>query len=205
MKIESIKKINITLLFSGPINHSLISQQDLLNLFRTGDAEKDKYTFIDAPGLRVFILPNQQKEIIFEANRILINDRTGKSSKDSEVVNDLQRLLDTNLLEKDKIIAYGFNYDVIAIPSNGSFEVEDLIGKKIITIIKEIKKAGINISFEKDGVKYLLNLNILEESGKKFLALINVHFDISELPNFITLKEKILKEYKNFEEIIQKL
>jgi len=205
MKIESIKNINITLLFSGPINHSLISQKDLSDLFKIGDIEKDKYTFIEAPGLKVFILPNQQKEIIFEANRILINDKTGRNPKDSEIVNDLQKLLNTNLLEKDRIIAYGFNYHVIAIPSNGSFKIEDLIGEKITNNIKGIKKGGISAVFEKAGIKYGLDLNILEEGEQKFLAHLNAHFDISELLNFGMLKEKISEEYKNFEEIIQKL
>jgi len=205
MKIESIKNVNITILFSRPINHLLISQKDLLDLFKISDPDKDKHTFIEAPGLKVFVLPAQQKEIVFEATRILINDKTGVDPKDSKVIDDLQKLLNTNLFEKDKIAAYGFNYDVVAIPPNGSFKIEDLIGQKITTSLGEIKKAGVNTSFEKNGVKYLLVLNILEEGGKKFSAHLNSHFDISILPDFETLKEKISKEYREFEDIIKKL
>lgn len=205
MKIESIKNVNITLLFSGPINHSLISQQDLLKLFEIGDVEKAKHTFIEAPGLKVLILPNQQKEIVLEANRIIINDKTGRNPEDNEVINDLQKLLKTSLLEKDKIAAYGFNYNIIAIPSNGSFKVKDLIGEKVTTTIKGIKKAGISTNFERSEIKYVLDLNILEEGGQKFSAHLNAHFDVSKLPDFKMLEERISKEYKNFEKIIQKL
>ncbi len=205
MKIEAIKNVNITLLFSGPINHLLISQKDLLDLFKVGDAEKDKHTFIEAPGLKVLILPNQQKEIIFEANRIFVNDKTGKDPKDSRVIDDLQKLLNTSLIEKDKIAAYGFNYNVVATPLKGSFKIEELIGEKITTNIKGIKKAGINTTFERSGVKYVLDLNILQEQGQKFSVHLNAHFDVSKLPDFETLKEKMSEEYKNFEKTIKKI
>ena len=205
MKIESIKNVNITLLFSGPINHLLVSQQDLFGLFKTSDIEKDKHTFIEAPGLKVFILPTQQKEIIFEANRILVNNKTGKNPENNELIVDLQKLLGTNLLEKDKVVAYGFNYDVIATPSSGNFNVKDLIGEKILANIAGIKKADININFEQKGIKYTVGLNPLDENGQKFLIHLNAHFDILKLPDFEVFKKNFVEEYKNLEEITQKL
>ena len=46
MKIESIKGINITLLFSLPLNHLLIDQKELVEMYKMGDAEQDATTFI---------------------------------------------------------------------------------------------------------------------------------------------------------------
>lgn len=63
MKIETIKSVNITMLFASPINHLLISREGLLNLFKTDDKEKDKMAFIEAPGLKVLIFPNQKKRV----------------------------------------------------------------------------------------------------------------------------------------------
>lgn len=81
MKIESVKNLNITLLFSAPLNHNLVSQQELFGSFKTDDPKDDLNSFIAAPGIRALIFPNRQKEIIFEANRILINEKTGKVQK----------------------------------------------------------------------------------------------------------------------------
>jgi len=92
MKIEAIKNINITISFSSSLNHLLISQKDLLELFKTGDPQKDLHTFIEAPGLKVLIFPNRQKDIVFEANRVLVNEKTGVRPEESKIIDNFQKI-----------------------------------------------------------------------------------------------------------------
>jgi len=115
MKIEAIKNINITVLFSAPINHLLVSQEELLNLFKSGDQQRDQHNFIEAPGLKVVAFPNLKKDIVFEASRFLINDKNEVIEK-TQIIDDLQKIINSSMIEKDKIIAYGFNYDTIVYP-----------------------------------------------------------------------------------------
>lgn len=202
MRIESIKNVNITLLFSAPLNHLLISQGDLLNLFKTGDQENDKHTFIEAPGLKVLSFPNKQKEIVFEATRILINDKTGRQIKEVKVFDDLRNILKIDLVEQDKLVAYGFNYDVI-VSADSSFKINNLIGNKIANI-KNIKSAGINLSFEKDNVIYILDIKPIG-GEQKFIAHFNAHFNTNKLPSGVKLKNEFNSQFEEMKKIIKKI
>ena len=205
MRIESIKNVNITALFSAPLNHLLISQGDLLKLFKTGDQENDKHTFIEAPGLKVLMFPKRQKEIVFEANRILINEKTGVEPGKSEVVEYLQKILDGNFIEKDKIAAYGYNYDVMIVSDNDGFKVDDFVGKKFASLA-EIKSAGINISFDKNNIKYVFETRPLSDNDQKLVAHFNAHFSVSKLPSNKELKENLKIQFEELKNsIIEKI
>jgi len=202
MRIESIKNVNITALFSAPINHLLISQKDLLDLFKTGDQEKDKYTFVEAPGLKVLAFPGKQKEIVFEATRVLVNDKTGRQIEETEIVDDLRNILKIGLIEQNKLTAYGFNYDVVVLP-NDDFSISDLVGSKIISV-ENIKSAGVNFSFEKDNVTYVLDIRPIG-SERKFIAHFNAHFNANKLPDSQELKDKIKIQFEELKNILQKI
>lgn len=203
MRIESIKNLNITALFSAPINHLLISQKDLLNLFKTENQENNKHnTFIEAPGLKVLAFPDKQKEIIFEATRVLINDKTGRQIEKTEIVEDLLNILKISSIEQDKLTAYGFNYDVVVLP-DGSFNISDLVGSKIINI-GNIKSAGVNFSFEKDNINLVLDIRPIGNE-QKFIAHFNAHFNANKLPDSIKLKKEIGAQFEEMKKIIEKI
>ncbi|MBU3964945.1 hypothetical protein KJ695_03460 [Patescibacteria group bacterium] len=203
MKIESIKNINITALFASPINHLLIGQEMLLDLFKTGDEEKDKRTFVEAPGLKVLIFPNRKKEYVFEGTRILVNDKNEVLPNDSDVIDDFEKIIKSDMVEQNKVAAFGFNYDTVIIPENSSFKSIDLVGSKVAAI-KDIKSAGVNILFEKDGVTYVLEIKPIG-SEQKFVAHFNAHFSTNKLPDTKELKEKINKEFLKFKNTIEKI
>lgn len=52
MKPQEIINKNITILFSEPLNHLLISPTELINSFKIGDEKLDRHTFIEAPVLK---------------------------------------------------------------------------------------------------------------------------------------------------------
>jgi len=204
MKIEAIKNVNITILFSSPINHLLILQKDLLNLFKTGDPQKDKHTFIEAPGLKVLIFPNRQKEIVFEANRVLVSEKTGNLPRESEIIDDLQKLTAKNIIEQDKIAAYGFNYDIVVVPENRDFNINDFMGSKISTIGEDIKSFGFNLVFDKNNIKYTFGIKPIGNGEQKFVAHLNAHFAKESL-NFEELKKEIITHFEKIKNIIKKL
>ena len=203
MKIESIKNVNITMLFASPINHLLISQKGLLDLFKTGNEAKDKRTFVDAPGLKVVMFPNRKKEFVFEGTRILVNDRSEALPKDSDVIDDFEKIIKSDMVEQNKVAAYGFNYDAVIIPESGSFKISDLVGSKVAAI-ENIKSAGVNILFEKDAIIYVLEVKPIGNE-QKFIAHFNAHFSTNKLPSTKELKEKINKEFLEFKDTIGKI
>jgi len=203
MKIEAVKNVNITVLFSASINHLLVSQKGILDLFKTGDETKDKRTFIEAPGLKVIIFPNRKKDFVFEGTRILVNDKNEVPPKDSDVIDDFNKIINSDMVEKSKVAAYGFNYDAVVIPENSNFKISDLVGDKVASI-QDIKGAGVNILFEKDGVSYSLEVKPIG-SEQKFIAHFNAHFSTNKLPGTNELKEKIKKEFIEFENTVEKI
>lgn len=203
MKIEAIKNVNITVLFASPIDHLLISQKGLLDLFKTGDEVKDKRTFIEAPGLKVVIFPNRKKEFVFEGTRILVNDKNEVLPKDSDVIDDFEKIINSNMVEKGKFAAYGFNYDAVVIPENSNFKISDLVSSKVANI-QDIKSAGVNILFEKNNTTYVLEIKPIG-SDQKFVAHFNAHFSTNKLPDTKELKEKINKEFLEFKNTLEKI
>lgn len=204
MKIESIKNVNITALFSTPLNHLLISQKDLLDLFKTEDQENDKHTFVEAPGLKVLMFPSKQKEFIFEGVRILVSDKSGVSPENSDIIDNFQKIIKSNTIDQSKITAYGFNYDIIVNPENKNFNINDLISSKISAIAEKIKSVGINLIFDKNNIRYTLEIKPIDDENKNFLAHFNAHI-IRELPNFEELKKEIVNQFEEFKKVIEKI
>lgn len=203
MKIEAIKNINITLLFSSPLNHLLISQKDLIDRFKTSDQESDMHSFVEAPGLKVLVFPNRQKEMVFEGARILVNDKTGRKPEETEVIDDLQNILSLDAIDQNKLSAYGFNYDVVIIPESDSFNINDLVGDKIANI-ENIKSAGVNLSFEKNNIIYVLDIKPIKNE-QRFIAHFNAHFSLNKLPDSRRLKEEIKIQFEELKNVLQKI
>jgi hypothetical protein len=202
MEFKEIKQLNITLLFSEPLNHLLITFNDLLDLFKVGDERLDQHSFIEAPGLKVLIFPNRQREIVFEANRVLINDKSKKEPQNSEVVEDLKKILQKNkMVDRNKIIAYGFNYDIVG--TSEKEKVEDFISSKIIDATKNIKSAGVNLVFEKDTSRQTLQIRPLPMANQ-YLINLNVHYQ-QPLGELTAIKQKLNDDLTNLLNLIKKI
>lgn len=203
MKIEAIKNVNITALFASPINHLLVSQRGLLDLFKTGNEDKDKMAFIEAPGLKVLIFPNRKKEFVFEGIRILVNDKSETLPENSEVIDDFEKIIKSDMVEKDKVAAYGFNYDAVVMPEDSNFKNSDLVGSKIADI-QGIKSVGVSMIFEKNNTAYTFEIKPIG-SEQKFIAHFNAHFSANKLPDAKELKEKMNRELLEFKDIVKKI
>lgn len=202
MKIQGLKNLNITLLFSTPLNHLLISQSDVIKLFTTGDVQKDLFSFVEAPGLKAAMFPNQKKDVAFEASRVVLNDKSEVEIGKSAIITDLRKILNAKLfVDQSKLLAYGFNYDFLVELDNGS----DLIGKKISELRGvTIKNAGVNFSFEKNGVTNALSITPTGKE-KQFLVHLNSNFNSTDIPEDKVLNEQIIAQFKDLEEILNNL
>lgn len=202
MKIQGLKNLNITLLFSAPLNHLLISQSDVVKLFTTGDTQKDLFNTIEAPGFKAIIFPNQKKDIAFEPSRVSLNDKSEVEISQSVIVSDLRKILDSSLfIDQNKLVAYGFNYDFLVELDNG----DDLIGKKISELPNiTIKNPGVNFSFEKSGATNILSINPTGKEGL-FLVHLNSNYNSTNIPADNILNEQISTQFKNLEEILKNL
>lgn len=201
MKLEEIKKLNITILFSEPINHLLITPKRILNLFKIND-QPPRHSLIEAPGLKVFIFPQLQKDIIFEVNRLLVNDRGGALPNKSDLINYLNRLIKTEVVNQDKVVAYGFNFDALISPTTGAVKFTDFIGTKISKVVKNIKEAGLQIIFHKEKVRF--DFQIKPAGKDKLLAHLNAHYD-GALPTKKKINENLLKQFGYFVSLIKKI
>ena len=202
--MESIKKLNITLLFSSPLNHNLVSHQDLFDLFKTGDYQNDINNFIAAPGIRALILPAQQRDVVFESNRIIINERTGKNPDESDLISSLEKISGKNFFEKEKIAAYGFNYEITAISDDENFGTNDLVSDKIANI-GAIRGAGVDFVFDKDDKRYVAKIKSLEDVMKKFAVDLNIHYSQKDLPSFDDLKKHLIAGFGELKSLIAKI
>lgn len=201
MELKEIKQLNITVLFSEPLNHLLIPFKDIFELFKTGDPHLDQHSFIEAPGLKVLIFINRQKEIVFEANRILIIDKSKKEPKEVEIIADLEKIFEKGLADKEKISAYGFNYDIIGLSTK--IKYTDLIGSKINSIIENIKMAGIKVNFDENNSKQILEITPIGPESQ-FLIHLNVHYQQS-LEDIEKVKEKFTRDFVNFINLVEKI
>ncbi len=80
MKIKSqeIKQLNITAVFSE-IDHTSITAEKMRKVFELTEEEKKNSPFFESsPVVKILAIPNRKKDIIIEANRLRVNDRSGK-------------------------------------------------------------------------------------------------------------------------------
>jgi hypothetical protein len=199
MKIKELKIANITLLFSSPLNHQQISQTEVVKLFATGNPQMDLLNFVEAPGLKLLILPNQKKEIAFEATRLAINDKSEAEIRKSALVDDFTKVFNSSAVNKSAVIAYGFNFDVLAEMETGN--MNDLIGPKV-SKLPNIISADINVVFEKDSIRHSLKITPAGME-KIFLVHFNAHIAVNTVPDNDELNKRMVFQFNKFENIIK--
>jgi len=201
MKLK-IQALNITTVTSEPFQHLLITPERILELFREKDENLNKHTFIEAPGLKAFFFVNRKIEIVFEAIRMLVTDKSGREIHQSDLLNYYENLLKT-FVPKERISAYGFNYDLIS-EYEKEIEFTQLIGAQLKEIIKNIKESGVRVKFSEDGLLY--DFQILPTNLKNALLYhFNVHFPKSEIPSKEELKKEFLLGFQKLQFLIEKI
>jgi len=202
MKFRELQAANITASFSDQINHTLISLDKVASLFITKDPQKDARNVIEAPDLKILGFPNQKKTIAFEPNRFIVAYNDYKADMNSALANDFTKILSmTGIIDQSKLEAYGFNFDALAEAETG--KLSDIVGPKLLQFSPDIKRGGATVSFEKDGVTYVVELKSVSE--KLYHVHVNVHYQSNSIPPAETIKEEVGKQLIEFQSIIEKI
>lgn len=197
MKIQELKNLNITLLFSAPLNHLLISQDKLSKIFDTSDPQEKIQNFVEAPGLKLMIFP--KKDIVFEPARLIVSDKSGIDIEKSALIDDFRKIFNSDSIDSTKVSAYGFNYDVLVeMDDNG--KLSDIVGSKL-SVLANIKNGGAMVSFEKEGINYVLEIKPAKD--KIFLAHLNAHISSNKIPSDPTLKRELAFNFNTFIDILK--
>lgn len=195
MKMLKIKQSNIAIVFER-LDHSVLSPEELKKML---DYSKDEaLSVIEAPGLKLFLLPNKKKAIVFEQNRLRINDDSGNEVDKSEVLDILQKMI--SKFNTAKILAIGFNYAVMA-----EIDSRKLVQNLYSGVFKnhqsiQLLKGGFRLGYEKDKHRFDLVLSPTELENQILITL-NSHYD--SIPS--DLSTKFSSDFKEIERIIKGL
>lgn len=191
MKIIRIKQSNIVVVFEN-LDHSTLDANEVRKILKYSKSEA--LSVIEAPGLKAFIAPRDKTAIIFEQNRLKVNDDSGKKVEDSKITN-LFSALRTNL--KGKEVAFGFNYTLII--EYDSLTATRKLGSTIFNKQEgiELVKGGYQLSYKRSGKNFRIGLNPTEIKDRGILTL-NSHYE--SIPAKYSLN--FIKDYKEISKIL---
>ncbi|MBU2597852.1 MAG: hypothetical protein KKC53_01535 [Actinobacteria bacterium] len=196
--------MNITAVFKE-IDHTLITAEKMREIFELSEKEKKNSPFLEpSPNVKILVIPGRQKEIIIEEKRLRVNDKSGKEPNKSELEKYFQIAFDS-LVDKTKLIAYGFNYDIL-VKSEKKIDFKKLSGKCIFESLESgsnILESGVRVLFEKEEKRYFLQTSPTEDPYKMRLHL-NTHYSLKEI-NLRRLKEQLNENYLKLIGIIKRI
>lgn len=206
MKIKSqeIKQLNITAVFTE-IDHTLITTQKMREVFNLNDTESKNSPFFEIPGIKNLIVPSRQKDIVFEGNKLMVNEKSGKEPKDSKLVQDFQKALE-NLVDRTKLVAYGFNYDIL-ITTEELVDYKTFVGEKMLSILNGgiLSEAGMRMVYKKDEKRFDLQISPIGGLPKQFVVHLNIHYDINKIEDFTLIQSQFIQGYSEIQKIISQL
>ena len=206
MKIKSqeIKNLNITAVFEE-IDHTLITSEKMREIFELSEKEKKNSPFIEpSPNVKILVIPGRQKEIIIEEKQLRVNEKSGKEPNESELEKYFQIAFDS-LVDKTKLIAYGFNYDIL-VKLEKKINFEKLLGKGVLKSLESvgnISESGVRVLFEKEEKRYLL-ITAPTEDPYKMRFLLNTHYTLKEI-YLQGLQKQINENYLELIKIIKRI
>ncbi len=205
MDIKEVNYSNITILFSNPLNHNYFSQKFLLDLFSSKNKDLNKNTFIEAPGYKIIQFLNRKIEIVFEVNRILINERIGNFPQKIEVFDYLDKLLKSDYLPKNEIVAYGFNFDIVIDNDKNNFLNKELREFVVSKINDDIENIGLSFNFNSKDSNFGFNIKPGSNLTGKVFINVNVNFNSNTIPSKKDLEKNMLKSFEQIKKILKKL
>jgi hypothetical protein len=206
MKIQSqeIKQLNITAVFRE-IDHASITAQKMREVLDLNEGENKNSPFFEIPGVKSLVVPSRQKDIAFESNRLRVNDKSGKEPKDSDLVQDFNKVFE-NLVDRSKLVAYGFNYDIL-VTTEESVEYKTFVGEKMLSILNGgiLSEAGMRMVYKKNNKRFDLQISPIGGRPKQFVVHLNIHYDTNKIEDFTLIQNQFVQGYSEVQKIISQL
>lgn len=203
IKSQEIKQTNITAVFAE-IDHASITAEKLRKIFELSKEEEKNSPFLEpSPNIRILGIPSRQKDIIIEAKRLRVNDNGGKEPVASDLIKYFQIALN-NLVDKTKLTAYGFNYDIL-ITSREKIDFKKFIGRDLLKSLSRVSalESFTRLLFSQKERRYDLQIS---PTGDPYRILFhsNTHFSSKKI-NFTQLQEQFNENYLELMKIIKKV
>lgn len=198
----TIKILNAVAVLKG-VNLTTLTPQQLLSPFQENNLQDKGIKLLEVKGIYIVIFPYKEIDIIIEASRILVNDRSGVEPKKSKLINYFKIALNS-YTEKKSLQAYGFNYDV-SVETNKPFNFKTLLSNKVNSLArgKRYLKSYARIAYESEKKKYDLRITPLQKNTQLSMHL-NVHFQEVKI-NFKSLKDLLVTEYGEIQRVLRRL
>lgn len=197
---KHIQRSNIMLVYpAGTLK--LPEPTEVFNLYSGKDASGSVFSDTPSLGTRIFEFPVPGFQIVFEPDRLRLEDKSSRQPKDSRLASELQRII-TALYSAMRPTAFGFNYDII-------YRLDAVVP------VREIMSGFLKPSLLEDikdfGWQYTLNKNKGKQSETYFFKVVspieygvhaNFHFNESELPKSNDLQTMFERCYTEVDESI---
>jgi len=206
MKIKSqeIKNFNITAVFTE-IDYTNITAEKMREIFELSEKERDISPFLElSPAVKILEIPSRQKRFTIEEKRLIITDNSGVEPNKSRLEKYFQ-IAFNNLVDKNKLKAYGFNYNIL-VKSEKKINFEKLLGRDILKSLElgsYILESGVRVLFKKGKKRYLLRTSPTGDPYKMQFYL-NTHYSLKKI-SFKGLKKQINENYLELIRIIERI
>lgn len=205
MKIKSqeIKQLNVTAVFTE-IDYASITPDRMRKTFELTEAENKTSPFLEpSQFIKILGIPSKQKDIIIEGSRLRVNDNGGKEPRNSELIKYFQ-IAFKKLTEKDKLVAYGFNYDIL-VTSENKIDFKKFLGTNVIKSLtaNSILESGLRVLSTKKEKRYDLQISPTGNLNKLLIHL-NVHYPLKKI-DFQQLQKQFEENYLYLIKIIGKI
>lgn len=206
--INSIKRLNITFVFSEPLNHILINSGKIVQVFAGSGENQEKYNSIQAPNFFVLQLQESQKEIAFEKNRVILSDKSGVEPKKSDLSEMAEKVFSETLAKLENISAEGYNFDLEITYPDEEVASNFFLSKKLSNSLKirkeeEILTSGIRTRIQGKHARREIQTEIL--SSNSIFFHLNYHYTKKIAESSEVRRRRFQQNYNDAVKITQKL
>lgn len=197
---KHIQRSNIMLIY--PVGTlKLPEPTEVFSLYSGKDASGSIFSDTPSLGTRIFEFPVPGFQIIFEPDRLRLEDKSSRQPKESRLALEMQRII-TALYPAINPTAFGFNYDIIyrldtVVPTR-----EIMSGFLRESLLEEIKDFGWQYTLNKDKGKRAETYFFKVVSPIEYGVHANFHFNRSDLPKSNDLQMMFERSYADVDESI---
>ncbi len=198
---KNVQRSNIVVVYDKK-NLCETSPQDVFSLYSGENLQGSN--FHDAPvmDLKIFTFPRRRLKIVFEKNRMRLEDETKEDPFSSKLGAEAHRI-HSNLFQKVNSLAFGFNYDIF-------YRFDEVIPQREImkqflkeTALEELNDFGWQFTLRKEKSKKSETYFFKVISPLEIALHVNYHFNQPLPLSQEKLQEFFEKCYNDTDKIIQ--